>query len=82
MGFRPREVLYYVDPTLRDGFHLFQRVVGFRLEEKRFVTKKDSVMFPSLSESSGFPTKIQIREGLRRVNKFPSLSESSGFPTH
>ena len=38
-------------------------------------------MFPSLSESSGFPTaKREKQEGVINAG-FPSLSESSGFPT-
>ena len=38
-----------------ESFHLFQRVVGFRPEEGSFV-KEQICKFPSLSESSGFPT--------------------------
>jgi len=37
--------------------------------------------FPSLSESSGFPTEEEVRKILEAFEKFPSLSESSGFPT-
>jgi len=39
------------------------------------------VKFPSLSESSGFPTFESVIGHLKRKLKFPSLSESSGFPT-
>ena len=38
------------------GFHLFQRVVGFRLLGYHKFDKEISKLFPSLSESSGFPT--------------------------
>ena len=38
------------------SFHLFQRVVGFRLCNRQNWFKRFSKEFPSLSESSGFPT--------------------------
>ena len=37
-------------------------------------------MFPSLSESSGFPTYVHYGDEIDPT-LFPSLSESSGFPT-
>jgi len=36
--------------------------------------------FPSLSESSGFPTYVHYGDEIDPT-LFPSLSESSGFPT-
>ena len=39
-----------------DSFHLFQRVVGFRLHYIRTGIALTIKKFPSLSESSGFPT--------------------------
>jgi len=38
------------------GFHLFQRVVGFRPLGEQKITRTYWKEFPSLSESSGFPT--------------------------
>ena len=37
--------------------------------------------FPSLSESSGFPTRYKHTQKVYWIQRFPSLSESSGFPT-
>jgi len=38
------------------SFHLFQRVVGFRPELNKYIEERVCKKFPSLSESSGFPT--------------------------
>ena len=54
------------------GFRL-----GFRVRPESSVIEK----FPSLSESSGFPTSpVMVINGFHSF-RFPSLSESSGFPT-
>jgi len=62
------------------SFHLFQRVVGFRLIEFVDGVWSIEIMFPSLSESSGFPTYVHYGDEIDPT-LFPSLSESSGFPT-
>ncbi len=41
----------------KKGFHLFQRVVGFRRDNEYMLWGRKLEKFPSLSESSGFPTK-------------------------
>jgi len=57
VGFR--QVKSFKDlAALKDGFHLFQRVVGFRLVYVTNAFSLNMVSFPSLSESSGFPTQI------------------------
>jgi len=60
---------------------LFQRVVGFRHRLKAAELATLCGMFPSLSESSGFPTVNRVRRTTVTMSTFPSLSESSGFPT-
>ena len=45
----------------KECFHLFQRVVGFRHLIFFFFFKGAAIAFPSLSESSGFPTLNEMR---------------------
>ena len=63
------------------SFHLFQRVVGFRHMDSVVYVYSDGTRFPSLSESSGFPTDLTVYCEVEKTDEFPSLSESSGFPT-
>jgi len=45
------------------SFHLFQRVVGFRQLNVTWYKEEDDLEFPSLSESSGFPTDVRKNMG-------------------
>ena len=45
-----------MDELIYKCFHLFQRVVGFRLVKGSSTVGVLLTEFPSLSESSGFPT--------------------------
>jgi len=49
------ELMSEVDIS-RWSFHLFQRVVGFRPQDTKNFKNPFVREFPSLSESSGFPT--------------------------
>jgi len=81
-GFPTSRLKLYCFFCLSICFHLFQRVVGFRQVNEVQEIVEDATRFPSLSESSGFPTSIQRTFGSRISKWFPSLSESSGFPTY
>ena len=55
MGFRLKGSTK-VNELIYKCFHLFQRVVGFRQFIKSEIERQWIDKFPSLSESSGFPT--------------------------
>ena len=51
------------------SFHLFQRVVGFQLVVRGSLTNLSKILFPSLSESSGFPTMTHIYKHYRNITR-------------
>ena len=66
MGFRQFIKEWDVDNAIV-SFHLFQRVVGFRHKIVSELPYYVQDMFPSLSESSGFPTLPFYECLLKRV---------------
>ena len=60
-------------------FHLFQRVVGFRHFAYGIIVATDWYGFPSLSESSGFPTDTQRMTKLAEVKCFHLFQRVVGF---
>jgi len=59
----------FSEPPLGTCFHLFQRVVGFRLYGRQLTDSGLNKRFPSLSESSGFPTLPFYDCLLKRVSE-------------
>jgi len=80
VGFRRPTRVLRIKMFLQTCFHLFQRVVGFRQNKTRRVYYEVFWWFPSLSESSGFPTRKTIRELLEdSLRSFHLFQRVVGF---